>query len=345
MESGKAALSTYAEALLQSRSQKRHLLLGNGFSIGVHRAFGYPSLHEAALARDPSLRQLFATGDTNFETALEQCDDPRDEARLREGLIRAVAAVHPEYSLSLTEEQCLSCRDFLEPFVGRNRVPLGLLFTSNYDMLLHWVLSRQGKNPGTKQLSQLKCWDGFSGPGEFKSDGDAQAYYLHGAVHIYDRPQARLPERTYTQMLRYEWGRPLTKQVDAELRAGRTPIFIAEGSSQKKKARQRGEYLSKAKRKFKGVCNGGLDSALFTFGHSFGASDNHIAEEIGVGTLRDVFIGVYSDGDRARADELADVWAVTRRAAGGPPIRVHRFESSECAVWERARQIDVRFSA
>lgn len=313
--------------------------------MGGRRHEGYPSLHKAALARDPSLRHLFALGDTNFETALEQCDDARDEARLREGLIRAVAAVHPEHSLSLTEEQCLSCRAFLEPFVGRNRVPLGLLFTSNYDMLLHWVLSRQGKNPGTKQRSQLKCWDGFSGAGEFNSDGDAQAYYLHGAVHIYERPQARFPERTYTQMLRYEWGRPLTKQVDAELRAGRTPIFIAEGSSQKKKARQRGEYFAKAKRKFKGVCDGGLDSALFTFGHSFGASDNHIAEAIAAGTLKDVFIGVHSDGDRARADELAAVWAATRRAAGGPPIRVYMFESSECAVWDRPRRADFRFSA
>lgn len=338
MGTGKAELTTYAEALLQTRLQKRHLLLGNGFSIGVHRAFGYPSLHEEAVARDPSLRRLFAPGDTNFETALAQCGDPRDEVRLREGLIRAVAAVHPEHSLSLTEEQCLSCRDFLEPFVGRGRVPLGMLFTCNYDMLLHWVLSRQGKNPGTKQRSQLKCWDGFSGAGEFNPDGDAQAYYLHGAVHIYERPQARFPDRTYTQMLRYEWGRPLTKQVDAELRAGRTPVFIAEGDSQRKKARQRGEYFSKAKRRFKGVCDGGLDTALFAYGHSFGESDNHIAEAIGAGTVRDVFIGVYSDGDRARVDELAVAWNAARSAGGGPLIHVRCFESSECAVWDRPRR-------
>ncbi len=317
METTKTERTTFAEALSQTQRLRRHLLLGNGFSIGVHRAFGYPSLHEDAVARDPSLAHLFEAADSNFETALEQCASLADESRLREGLIRAVAAVHPEYSLSLTEDQCLSCRDFLEPFVGRHRNPVGQLFTTNYDMLLHWVLSRQGKNPGTKQRSQLKCWDGFAGSGEWNPNGDAQAYYLHGAVHIYEAPQPRFPDRTYTRMLRYQWGRPLIKQVDAELRAGHLPIFIAEGTSEKKRANQRGEYLSKAKRAFKRACNSGVGSSLITFGHSFGASDNHIADEIGSGTLRDVYIGAYSRDDRLRVEELAAKWTVARAASGG----------------------------
>ncbi len=62
MESAKAEPTTYAAALLQSRMQKRHLLLGNGFSIGVHRAFGYPGLYEEAVARDPSLASLRGEG-------------------------------------------------------------------------------------------------------------------------------------------------------------------------------------------------------------------------------------------------------------------------------------------
>jgi len=101
LKMGSAEPTTFAEALEHSRLQRRHLLLGNGFSIGVHRAFGYDSLYEDAVARDPSLARLFRPGDTNFETALEQCE-AADELRLREGLIRAVAAVHPEHSLRIT---------------------------------------------------------------------------------------------------------------------------------------------------------------------------------------------------------------------------------------------------
>ncbi|UTP38004.1 DUF4917 family protein [Phenylobacterium sp. LH3H17] len=307
---------TFAEALEATKARRRHLLLGNGFSIGVHRAFGYGSLFEDAVAREPSLRDLFAPGDPNFEVALERCLGVSDADRLREGLIRAVAAVHPEHSLSLTEQQCLSCRDFLEHFVGRNRSPLGTLFTTNYDMLLHWVLSRQGKNPGTKQRSQLKCWDGFDARGEWNPNAEAQAFYLHGAVHIYEHVQPRFPDRSYTKMLRYEWGRPLTKQVDAELKEGRFPVFIAEGNSQKKRARQRLEYLAAARAKFRTVCRKDPGAVLFTFGHSFGQSDNHIAEEIGAGTVREVFIGVFLDGDRARAQQLAATWS----AARVPPV-------------------------
>jgi hypothetical protein len=329
----------FEEALHRTSAQRRHLLLGNGFSIGVHRAFGYPSLYEDAVLQDPSLRSLFIAGDPNFETALEGCQNSSDADRLRQGLIRAVAAVHPEHSLSLTEEQRLNCRDFLEHFVGRRRSPQGTLFTTNYDMLLHWVLSRQGKAPGTKQYSQLKCWDAFDARGEWNPNGAAQAHYLHGAVHIFERPQFRFPDRTYTQMLRYEWGRPLLKQVEAELKQGRLPIFIAEGNSQKKKARQYGEYLGSAKVKFRTVCRSGLGAALFTFGHSFGASDNHIAEQIGAGTLRDVFFGVFSKEDRVRAQELAEGWIAERRASGGPPVNVYRFESEECGVWNKKRGI------
>ena len=322
---------SFAEALQRTASRPRYLLLGNGFSIGVHSAFGYASLYDDAVHRDPSLRPLFLAENPNFEVALQRCLTPDDEARLKKGLIRAVAAVHPEHSLSLTEEQCISCRNFLEHFVGRNRSPAGVVFTTNYDMLLHWVLSRQGKNAGTKQRSQIKCWDGFKANGEW-SVGDAQAYYLHGAVHIYEFPEHRFPERTYTKMLRYEWGRPLLRQVDSLLRDGRFPIFIAEGDSQRKQARQRGEYLRAARLKYRNVCRNPAVT-LFSFGHSFGPSDDHIADHIGNGALRDVFLGTFSDEDRHRTEALWSRWNEQRRALGAPGVNVYWFDSAECEVW------------
>jgi len=330
----------FADALRQTQFQRRYLLLGNSFSIGAHPAFGYASLFAEAVARDPGLATLFPDSDPNFEKALERWGEGAHADRIREALIRAVAAVHPERSLSVPEEQCLSCRDFLEHFVGRKRVPLGGLFTTNYDMLLHWVLSRQGKNSGTKQHSQLKCWDGFASNGEWNPIGAAQAHYLHGAVHIYELPQPRLPHLNYTRMLRYEWGRPLLKQVDGQLRAGRLPVFVAEGNSQRKKARQRQwEYLAGARARFRAVCIKEPEAALFAFGHSFGGSDDHIVEQIGAGVLRDVFIGVYSDEDRRRAAELAERWTAERAERGGKPVRVRIYDSADCRVWAVADRL------
>lgn len=336
-----AALVTrisFADALARTAHQKRHLLLGNGFSIGAHPAFGYPSLHTAATTRDPTLLDLFPPGDTNFEAALRACNRrPKDAARLREALVRAVAAVHPETSLSLPEEQCLSCRDFLEHFVGRHREPHGTVFTTNYDMLLHWVLSRQGKNAGTKQRSQLKCWDGFAADGEWNSFAQADAYYLHGAVHIYQVPEPHFPSRSYTRMLRYQFGRPLLKQVDEQLRSGNLPVFVAEGVSGAKKAAQnQRHYLAGVKWRFRRICGHEAD-ALFTFGHSFGASDEHIVEEIGAGAIKQVYIGTFSNQDEQRANQLASTWSARRATEGKPPITVRCFDSRECQVWDRKR--------
>jgi hypothetical protein len=331
----RAEETTFERALDSTRSQRRHLLLGNGFSIGVHPSFGYDRLFEEAAFVDPDLKRLFEPGDTNFENALKLCSTDADAERIKAGLIRAVAAVHPEHSLRLTEEQCRSCWAFLANFVGRQRKPLGSLFTTNYDLLLHWVLSRQGKNPGTKQFSPLKCWDGFSSAGYWDPYADAQAWYLHGAVHIYERPNARLPGQVYTQMLRWEVGRPLKRQVDACLRGGRFPVFVAAGTSAEKTTLQgRWEYLRRAKQRFRNTCKES-ESVIFTAGHSFGESDDHIAAYVGKGTVRAVFIGVYSAADKARANELANDWAAARTSAGAPPVSVSWFDVRECSIWDR----------
>jgi hypothetical protein len=207
------------------------------------------------------------------------------------------------------------------------------VFTTNYDLLLHWVISRQGKNRGTKQVSQLKCWDGFDGRGEWNVGSSPDVTYLHGAVHLFEFPQHLFPDRLYTQMLRYRWGNTLRQQVDRELKRGRFPIFIAEATSADKRAKLRGEYLAKGWKRFKNV-NGDAQSALFTFGHSFGSSDEHLSLAIANGTVSDVFVGAFSDLDRQRASELATEWASVRSATGGPPVRVHSYDAASCNVWD-----------
>lgn len=330
-----AERTTFELALQATITARRHLLLGNGFSIGVHPSFGYGRLFEEAVFNDPGLESLFLPEDTNFESALRECASAEDANRIKTGLIRAVAAVHPEHSLRLTEEQCQSCWTFLANFVGRRRTPLGSIFTTNYDLLLHWVLSRQGKNPGTKQHSPLKCWDGFSAGGQWNATANAQAWYLHGAVHICQSERSGFPGQFYTHMLRWEPGRPLKRQVEARLRTGLQPVFVAEGTSaEKASVQRRWEYLGAAKQRFRNVCRE-ADSVLFTAGHSFGSSDDHISALIAKGAIRTVFIGVYSDADEDRAEELAREWTAARDVDNSPPVKVYFFDVRDCAIWDR----------
>ena len=336
MSGSKAEGVTFGEALARSGGQRRHLLLGNGFSLSLHNAFGYPALFEEAVQQDPSLRTLFAPGQTNCEVALAACADPADARRIRRGLIKAVSAVHPQNSLNLTEPQCRSCWDFLAHFVGRERSGLGTIHTTNYDLLLHWVLSRQGKRPGTKQYSPLRCRDGFTPDGEWSPrEVASHVFYLHGAVHIFQRPHPYLAGQTATGMLRYTFGRRLTKQVELKIAAGEYPVFIAEGSCEAKRRRIRQlKYLRDAHHQFRAVLRN-PSNALFTFGHSFGASDDHIAKHIADGTVGDVYIAAYSDEDERRACELSDLWNEARVLHERPPVRVRYFHPSECAVWSR----------
>jgi len=327
---------TFAEALHRSSTQRRHLLLGNGFSLSLHDAFGYPALFEEAVRQDPSLRSLFPPGETNFEVALRACASAADARRIRRGLIKAVASVHPDNSLNLTEAQCRSCWDFLAHFVGRQRSALGTVHTTNYDLLLHWVLSRQGKRPGTKQNSPLRCRDGFTPNGEWcPGEVASHVFYLHGAVHIFQREHPWLPGDTATGMLRYTFGRRLTKQVELKIAAGEYPVFIAEGSFEAKQRRiRRLKYVQDAHHQFRAVLRN-VPDALFTFGHSFGPSDDHIAKHIADGKVGDVYIAAYSTKDEARASELATLWNEARALQDRTPVRVRYFHPSECAVWSR----------
>lgn len=328
-------LLSFPDAEAATRDASRHLLLGNGFSIGAHRAFGYPSLHASAVRRDPTLAALFPEGcGSNFEQALEAAGDADDAGRLRHALIRAVAHVHPATSLRLSEDDGRQCRAFLQHFIGRDRKRHGSVFTSNYDLLLHWVLSRQEKSPGTKQHTQLKWYDGFESRGEWSDVASANVTYLHGAVHIYQRPYNSLRRKFYTEMLRYgATSTPLMKQVAALLSDGDLPVFVAEGSAREKCAamRQR-DYLKAARKRFERVC-AGPQNVLFTYGHSFGESDSHLGDWIARGSIGAVYVGAFSTEDEQRVDHLSEIWTAARRAARPDPLAVYGWDARRYQVW------------
>src|SRR6185437_7608720 len=61
-------------------------------------------------------------------------------ADLKRSLVDAIRALHPEHVYTIPEEKCAACASFLSAFLNSH----GSIFTTNYDLLLYWVLMRSG---------------------------------------------------------------------------------------------------------------------------------------------------------------------------------------------------------
>jgi pimeloyl-ACP methyl ester carboxylesterase len=220
---------------------------------------------------------------------------------------------------------------FLQYFVDHKALDSrrGKIFTTNYDLLLFWVVSRSGRK-------QLKCHDGFISPpenrefGAWNPDKVASLVYLHGALHIHKRNGQH-------RMLRYREGARLVDQIRDRLALREFPMIVAEGTSQRKAMKiGTSDYLEAAARNFRSTLNDN-SSALFIFGHSLGERDAHILRQVGERRVRAVYVGAFggldtSDGERAR--QWANVWWQRRAQAGDRwPLEVAVFDSRQCPVW------------
>ena len=133
---------SFAEALARSEDAKRHLLLGNGFSIALFPdRFQYERLLDTAdSARSPEARGAFdRLQTTDFEVVIKVLQDAvallplytQDDAlvgvirqqaeALKAVLVNALAGRHPARPADITEAQYKACRTFLAHFVGVGR--------------------------------------------------------------------------------------------------------------------------------------------------------------------------------------------------------------------------------
>lgn len=323
---------SFQEALARTEDQKRHLLLGNGFSISLFPdRFRYGSLLEEADFTDlTELRTAFnSLKTTDFELvihALRQAvtllplysDDTRLLARmgehaeiLKERLVQAIAGKHPSRPSEITPLQYQSCRKFLCHFAGESRKVCrrpGELFSLNYDLLLYWVsLHGEVELPDedgllhTVELESIDHDDGFRNP-----DGDARTDYVAwDAEEAYQQNIYYLHGALHLYDYGYElqkicWhrsgGKPLVDQIRASLGKNRFPLFVSEGKSDDKLNRiLHSGYLHNGLRKFHGACCS--KGTLFIFGHSLADNDAHILKQISTGKIETIFVSLYGNPD------------------------------------------------
>lgn len=300
-------LLSFEEALaLEPQQRRRHVLLGNGFSIACRpEIFRYSALFDRADFAElgHEVHGLFDALETrDFEGVMralrlaaialrvyghEDEELPRrlqaDSVALREVLVNAIADSHPEHPFQIADEEYQSARVFLSNFTR--------YYSLSYDLLLYWT-AMQDLEP------TLTFDDGFrtpdTGPAEYvtweveKTDSQV-AHYLHGALHIFDAGH---------EIQKFTWLNTrirLIEQIRDALNSDLFPLIVSEGASEDKLAKiHHSTYLSRGYRSIAKI--GG---ALFTFGVAFSDNDSHILDLIKknrrLGTLA---VGVYGDEDK-----------------------------------------------
>jgi hypothetical protein len=285
------------EQAIASKGRPFHLMIGNGFSMAyAPLIFSYNALYDFVKSLDDDVPStLFGVVDTrNFELIMRQLEtfsalrdafgaDPALQAKvsaaratLKVALIDAVKALHPEHVFKVPEAASSACASFLQPFLNRG----GRIFTSNYDLLLYWVLMRNyipkagdgfGRellNPDEDVPREEQQWSELRWG---KNRDDQNIYYLHGALPFFDAGVEIEKEVYDTQNC-------LLEKISARMDRGDYPIFVTAGDGREKLTQiMHNRYLTYCYETLTSI-----DGSLVTFGFNFGDYDQHIVDAINI---------------------------------------------------------------
>lgn len=340
-------LLTFQQAIQVSASySRRHLLLGNGFSIACRsNIFRYDKLFEQADFSNlsESARQAFgALNRTDFERVIKALRDAAglaalyalsenniqqmriDADALKELLVQTIANSHPAFPGDISDSEYAACQQFLSNF--------HTTYTFNYDLLLYWThMHRESE-------AEIQSDDGFRTSSEDVDTGiesdyvvweagqshEQNMWFLHGALHVFD---------SGTEIRKYTWNRTgvrLIEQIRDALSRDFFPLFVAEGSSNEKLERIRhSDYLAKAYRSFQGI-----RYCLFIYGHSLAANDKHYLRLIEKGTLAHIFVGLYGDPESSVNRQIVERAKAMSLARGRrQELKADFYNSESAQVW------------
>lgn len=342
-------LETFDDVLTSIRKNTHrqfHLLLGNGFSVSYDpKIFSYNALHNFVKnLKEKDLSKILEVIETrNFEVIMQYLDnfaalvdalggDPKlkkrvenASAKLKTSLLDAVKAMHPEHVFKVPEDKSAACANFLQNFLNTN----GNIYSTNYDLLLYWVLMRNGilnhvdgcgrelendtgeyRAPADQEWSDL-IWG--------KNRNKQNVFYLHGALPFFDSGVAVVKEE-------YDVYNYLLQKISTRMEKGEYPIFVTAGDGQQKLNHiTHNQYLTYC---YDSFCQ--AEGSLVTFGFGFGEYDEHIIAAINKAAkqkvpnkLWSVYIGVYSPEDKKHIEQIE----------GKFRCKVHVFDAKTAKVW------------
>lgn len=334
-------------SIKKNPNRKFHLLLGNGFSVAYDPAiFSYNALHDfIKKLDDKDLSTILEVIEIkNFEVIMQYLDsfsalirafggDPAlkrrvdaASAKLKTSLLEAVKALHPEHVFKIPEEQSLACSHFLKTFFDSG----GSIYSTNYDLLLYWVLMRNNivkhvdgcgrelENPDEFVPQEEQVWSELTW-GKYRDEQNV--FYLHGALPFFDNGVAVVKEE-------YDVYKYLLQKISARMEKGEYPIFVTAGDgNQKLKHIMHNQYLTYC---YENLC--AAEGSLVTFGFNFGLYDEHIIDAINKAAkhgrkapdkLWSLYIGVYSDDNKKHIEQIA----------GKFKCKVHIYDAKTAHIW------------
>lgn len=344
------SLKTYDEIIKYLDKQKRHyhLLFGNGFSMAYDpKIFSYNALSTfIENTKDEFLQKLFKVANTkNFELIMQQLDNFVEIAKvfgideafikkineanstLKNSLIEAVKELHPEHVFIVEEERSRKCHDFLNNFLSKG----GKIFSTNYDLLMYWVLMRNSSKIaidgfGRELLNSEEVKRGEEPEwsdliwGENKNKQNI--FYLHGTLPIFDIGTEIVKEE-------YDSRHYLLEKISERMAAKSYPIFVTAGNAEEKLNQiSHNKYLADC---YDNLCN--IEGSLIVFGFNFGEYDTHIIDAINKAAnqgmpsadcLRSVYIGVYSDESLEYLESIKDKFR----------CKVNFFNARTVTIWD-----------
>ena len=330
---------------LNKQKRPRLLLIGNGFSMAYDPSiFSYNALSRfIEESKNDLLIKLFAViNSRNFEQIMKQLAISKEviiafggqkeliekighaTATLKESLINAVKELHPEHVFKIREDKSAKCAEFLTAFLDQE----GQIFSTNYDVLLYWVLMRN---------ELPNAIDGFGrdaiDQGEWVPEEDVQLselhwgnhrdtqniFYLHGALPLFDDGIEIIKEA-------YD-GNYILENIKTRMEKEQYPVFVTAGTGDEKLNHiLHNHYLS--------YCYDSLSTisgSLITFGFNFGDSDDHIIRAINDAAKQDlkeklwsVYIGVFSEEDAKHIESIKNKFR----------CKVNLYDSKTAKIWE-----------
>ncbi|MBL4653701.1 MAG: DUF4917 family protein [Flavobacteriales bacterium] len=342
-------IKTFDECIAIAGTAKKHLMLGNGFSVALFPSiFNYKTLAENI--ESDRINCLFDAIDTHdFEFVMRRLLEAVDIVKhydssenitrhihddieeLKRTLIHVISKSHPPKPSEITDHQYDSCREFLLNFENGNT------YTFNYDLILYWVLMHFND----KKELKLPCDDGFRYPysdegvseeeldtslhWEIGRERGQSTYYIHGAMHIFS-DGSDIEKLSYANL-----GVPLADQVKDAIDQDRFPVFISEGTTEHKLARiKKNGYLSRTFSSLKSITGN-----LFIFGHSIRDEDDHVFDFINQNNKRlKMFIGLY--GASSEAPNRVIISKIERWRKSFPNKKFEFYDTSSVDVWGKS---------
>jgi len=330
---------------LNLQKRQKHLLIGNGFSMSYSTSiFSYNALSRFVEdSKNDLLLKLFAAvKNKNFELIMQQLNMTKviisaldgdksliariDEASdvLKKSLIEAVKSLHPEHVFKIPETKSKMCSEFLNEYISRN----GKIFSTDYDLLLYWVLMRNEIPNAIDGFGRDAIDQGHPVPEDQVQYSELRwgnnrkkqnIFYLHGALQLFDDGIEIIKEE-------YD-GDYILDNIKSRMDTGQYPIFVTAGSGEEKLNHiLHNHYLSDCYDKLSTITG-----SLVSIGFNFGEYDDHIIKAINEAAsqsiedrLRSIYIGVFSKSDEEHIESIKSKFK----------CKVNIFDSKTAKIWE-----------